>query len=341
MAHPESTTGGGEAGVALNTVDDAASAFSAFFDEKPNDEQPAPAEEAEVAAPEIEAEAGEPEAAVEASEEAPEPETPAIPAPVSWSAEAKAEFAKLPPEAQKIVAQRESEREKFVQAKATEAAEAKKAVSAYEQHVAALQQQYAQGLQQYLSSDEPQKPDPAWLDTSVYGEDGPRAFYQQQQAYEAAVAQRTQAQRELEALNSQRQRQEAESRAAYDAEQHRILAENLEGWNDPATRAELQKGITATAEALGYTPERLAEVDATDVLALNKVRVAMEKAEKYDDLQKQKMEAVRAAKGLPKVAKPGTPSPKGAAEDERYQAARQAMKQGDRNAAAAVFSRFI
>lgn len=48
-----------------------------------------------------------------------------IDAPASWSAEDKAIFSNLPPEAQKVIAQRESERERFLTQKSQEAAKFK------------------------------------------------------------------------------------------------------------------------------------------------------------------------------------------------------------------------
>jgi hypothetical protein len=71
-----------------------------------------------------EAEAEEPtEDDLEAEAEA--EELPPIDAPVSWDAEAKERFAKLPREDQEYLSKREGEREKFVQTKALEATRAR------------------------------------------------------------------------------------------------------------------------------------------------------------------------------------------------------------------------
>lgn len=64
-------------------------------------------------------------------------------APVSWSAEDKAEFDKLPPAAQKIIARRESERDKAFQQKANETAELKRRYDGIEQVLAPRRQEIA------------------------------------------------------------------------------------------------------------------------------------------------------------------------------------------------------
>lgn len=64
-------------------------------------------------------------------------------APVSWSAEDKAEFAKLTPAAQKIIAKRESERDRAFQQKADEAAQLKRRYDGIEQVLAPRRQEIA------------------------------------------------------------------------------------------------------------------------------------------------------------------------------------------------------
>lgn len=67
---------------------------------------------------------GEPEAEGEPVKEAKAPPEPAIEPPVSWKAEEKVLFSKLPPETQKVIAARESEREAFLTKNRQETAEA-------------------------------------------------------------------------------------------------------------------------------------------------------------------------------------------------------------------------
>ncbi len=81
-----------------------------------------------------------------------------IEAPVSWTAEAKEKFAKLPPDVQEYITQRESEREKLLTQKSTEFSEQQRKYDAVEQVLAPkrnlLAQQYgseAQALNQLLT----------------------------------------------------------------------------------------------------------------------------------------------------------------------------------------------
>lgn len=63
-----------------------------------------------------------------AGEQGKEPDKEPVPFPTSWGAEAKEAFSKLPRDVQEIVSKRESEREKYVSAKAEEAAQERKKV---------------------------------------------------------------------------------------------------------------------------------------------------------------------------------------------------------------------
>ena len=99
-----------------------------------------------------------------------------------------------------------------------------------------------------------------------------------------------------------------------------------------------EQELASIARELGYSDDLIASAGAHDILAMKKVAELKAKADRWDALQRKKMETVRAAKALPKVAKPGTAQPKGAAQNERYQADRQRMKAGDRDATLRIFS---
>jgi hypothetical protein len=119
------------------------------------------------------------------------------------------------------------------------------------------------------------------------------------------------------------------------------LADQLPDYLDPSNGPKLQQELGSIALELGYSAEQIAEARAPDILAMHKASQWKAKAAKYDTLMAKKMETVRAAKDLPKVAKPGVAQPKGAAANQRYQADRQAMKSGDAEAAKRVFSNFV
>jgi hypothetical protein len=254
-------------------------------------------EEAAEGAEETPAEAAEDEPDIE--EEA--DDLPPIEAPVSWDAEAKAKFAELPRDVQEYVAKREGERERFVQQKSQEAAKARQEVeqAAYQQ-LAEYDRNVAQQLQQYASQMLPQRPNPALLQTD------PMAFYAQQANYEQAAAQQRELQQQAEQYAQQARAREAQATQAYHAEQHRIIVENFPEYADPTTGPELQRKLSAVAKRIGYPDELINQARATDILAMRKVADAFDKADKYDALQKTKMEKVRAARGKPPVTtRPG------------------------------------
>jgi hypothetical protein len=62
-----------------------------------------------------------------------QPEAPKVKPPASWSKEAAEHFEKLPPELQEVISNRESEREKFANTKAQEAATARKEIEEFTQ----------------------------------------------------------------------------------------------------------------------------------------------------------------------------------------------------------------
>lgn len=236
----------------------------------------------------------------EAATEEEADDLPPIDAPVSWDAEAKEVFKTLPREAQEIVQKREADRERFVQQKSQEAKNARQEVeqAAYQQ-LADYEKQVSQHLQQYAQQIELPKPDASLLATD------PHTYAYQMRQYEDAQAQRHQAQ-----LQAQHFAQQAEQREAY-AEQvrlqqdHQIIVENFPEYADPTTHEKHRNELSAIARELGYPPELIGQARAADIIAMRKVAEYKADAEKYRALQKSKMEKVRSAKGLPKVATPG------------------------------------
>lgn len=240
------------------------------------------------------------EPASEEDEQEDEPAEPAIDPPASWKADAKELFAQLPPEMQKVVSEREAQREAFVQSKAQEAANTRQAVENEARAVIAQQsQRMAQELQQYASMVTPERPDPAMLQYD------PQGFYTAQSNYEAAIAQRTEAQRQAAIYEDQaRQQATAIEQAEMQAEVATLRSQFPE-WFAPETSANLQKDLTAIALELGYSETHVSQARAADILAMRKAATWKQGYEKWQAANKAKMEGVRAAKTLPKVAKPG------------------------------------
>lgn len=253
-----------------------------------------------------------------------EQEAPAIAPPVSWKAEHKEAFAALPTELQQVVADREAERERAFQAKSQEAANARQtawneARQVAEQQLAEVAAQLEQQVGRFIAAPLPSAPDPALID------DDPQEFLRQQARYDQAIAQRVEAQQQaayLRQVQEQQAQQALQQQAAVD---HRTLAERLPEWADDAKRPVIARAIATFANDHGFA-DRLESADATDVLFLHEAMGWKDKAAKWDAYQGSKMQAVRAAKELPRVARPNAAQPPGSAQAKGFHQQRDALR---------------
>jgi hypothetical protein len=265
----------------------------------------------------------------------PADELPAIKPPVSWTAEEQEEFKNLPPKLQEAVTRREAEREKFVQSKAQEAKQARAAV---EREAVTYVQQLQHGHIQALNSLQVQVP--ARPSYALQAED-PYAFAEQMDAHERAVTYNQYVAQQVQSARQQVEHVMGTARAIESQQTHELLQQHFPEYLDSTKGPDLRTKLGATATELGYTDEQLANVDGKDILAMRKANEWREDSIKYRKLMAQKMEQVRSAKDLPRVSRPGTSQGRGAAEGQRYQADRQAMRDGDKDAAARVFAKFL
>lgn len=325
MTQPEEAVGGAtndEPVVAAEpTLEDR---FAAFSEE--------PQEEPETAEEPVEGEtaAEEPETEAEA-----EDDLPPIKPPVSWTAEEQEEFKTLPRALQETLTRREAEREKFVQSKAQEAKQTRHIV---EQQAADWRTAKLEADARLLAEMLPQVPErPSY---QLQAED-PYSFAQQMDWYESAVAQRNAIAQRYEQIQAEIGQVQQTKLAQSQQLSHELLQENFPEFFDAAKGPELKNQLTATALALGYSQDQLNDVDGRDILAMRTATEWKTKADKYDALMAKQMEKVREAKTLPRVSRPGTAPAKGALANERYSADRQAMREGNKDAAARVFGRFI
>lgn len=325
MAHPNDS----EASTPANSAD-AVEDFADFLDQG---ELETPEEEEE----DEQSEEGEEALDEEALDESDEQEIPAIEPPVSWGTDAKELFAQLPPELQQQVSEREAQREKFVQAKAQEASDAKRSARIEaESTFADRQRQYANEVEYFASQLAPQRPDPAIL------QQDPMLFYQMQAQYEQGVAQQQQLQQR--AMQARQEAQQREEFAAYEQLQADmvVLAQQVPDWADEGKRASFLTEVTKIGVEMGYTPELLGQATAQDVLALKRAMEWKADAAKYRALQKTKMEKVRAAKTLPKVVKPGVAPTRGEVSANRSQRAWEGVKTArSKEAQADAFATFL
>lgn len=297
------------------------------------DEPEAADETAEGEAPD----ATEPEAEIALDDEPDDEadEEPPIAPPVSWTDEEKEEFKALPPEAQKVIARREAEREKFVQAKAQEASKTRAMVE--QQAMQQIQQQNATFVQQ-LQALLPQIPEEPSAHLLV---EDPTRYANEKDERNWALAQHDYIMQQVRVVAQQQGQLQQQQQARANALNEAMLKEQFPEFLDTEKGPDLKKSLRATGIALGYSDDQLALVDAQDILAMKAASEWKAKADKLDTLMAKQMEKVRAAKTLPKVSRPGVAVGKGVINQQRYEADRQAMRRGDSDAAARAIARFL
>lgn len=247
---------------------------------------------------------GEPVEGEEEGGEEDEPEAPTVDAPHSWSKEDKELFSGLPPEAQAVIARREKERDDFVNIKAHEAADTRRVVETEARDVIVkLYENHTQQLEAYASMFQPQQPDERLLYTGH--QDDVNRYHQQAAAYQRELGQQQELHHRIaQGQAAQRSAMEQSQQDAIKADAQR-LRDELPEWFSNETGPALQRELQAIGSELGYSPELMNEASSSDILALKKAMGWKQDAEKYRELQGKKMETVRAAKGLPKMAVPG------------------------------------
>lgn len=259
--------------------------------------------------PKVDANAADPDAEPQGGEgEEGEDDPKPIDAPLSWAKDAKEVFATLPPEAQKIISEREVAREAALQTKFREAASTRQQVETEARTaLQTIMQNHYQQLAQYQQQFEAPQPDLRLLNSDDPNE---RALYFQQEAqYRAASAQR-------EHITQQMREAEAHAQAIADQQQaaelqaeHQFLEEKLgTEWSDPSARAKLLGDLGPIAAELGYPQELIANARGVDILAMRQAATWKADAFKYRELMKRKMEPVRAAKSIPPASRPGSPA---------------------------------
>ncbi len=242
------------------------------------------------------------EDATEGEDQEGEEQAEPVKAPVSWSKEDAAVFAGLPPEAQAVIQRREAERDRFVQQKSVEATQTRdKVANEARDIIAKLHEENVRKLDLYARAIVPQRPDLRLLDSGT--PEGIALYHRQQAAYEGAHAQLQELQQQMaqseQAANAARE-QSQQAERQMDAQR---LREQLPEWFDDTSS--IQTELQSIGQELGYPDELMREASSTDILALKKAMDWKVKAEKYDAAMAKQMETVRAAKGLPKMAKPG------------------------------------
>lgn len=325
MAHLDDA----EAGGSFDSLDDAAAALSDQINEIDGTE---PEEEEQEESEDLnEADDGEEQDDGDADEEdEPEDKSPAIEPPVSLNAEAKAVFAQLPKEAQRVWAETETARNRQVQDATTRAAEAQRTAEAdAARQTVEAKQLFAQQVRLVADAYAPRQPNPA-----DYG-DNMQAFSRDNANWQFAAAQHQQLMQQVGAIESEATQATQQQQAQWAQTEARKLTQAIPEWADPDKRSQLLADLNGIGSELGYTPELMAQAGADDILALRTAKGWKDKAGKYDAIMARRMEGVRATK----TAKPGAAQPKGSARAQQRSNATTRLRQtGSLDDAAAAIS---
>lgn len=312
-------------------IDDDASALAAL-DTIFSDEAQEPVADEEPTGETDEGDEPETDEAEDGEDEADEPEAPAIEPPASLTAEEKAAWAQLPPEAQLMLKSVEARRTTETQRGLERAREAQRdAESAAAARVAEAQRLFAEQQAQLAQRYAPVKPNPAQFpDWHTYSA--------AQARYEAQVAQHESIVQQLTGLHEEasqeQQRLESESMRRMVAQ----VRDDVPEFADTAQFRELMDKLTPLAIELGYPEELLSDASPIDIRAIKRAAEWKADSDKYKALMARQMTKVRAGKS----AKPNAAQPLGSGKARASQTAIQRLKQtgSDADALAALDSIF-
>lgn len=217
--------------------------------------------------------------------------------------------------------------------KTQEVAEQRKAVEAERakiQEAAVLRDQYAQRLsiiEQMLHQPEP--------DLSQLKETDPIG-------YAVAVAEQTERQKQLAAVQQERARlaqqqqfEQQERLKTHLASEAAKLREAIPEWQDEVKGEVIKREIREYAKSVGFTDQELSQVyDSRAVTALYK-------AAQYDKLMKGKVDATKKVVQAPRMLRPGTSTPETRQSEESKKLKQQVRKSGKVRDAARLFESFL
>lgn len=299
-------------GVPVTDVDSAAAALNSRFtaEAEATNESEVESQEAQEGETELEIEDQDD---VESEQDA----DPAIAPPASLTAEEKARYAQLPPEAQQLLSEVETRRNAQVQTATTKAAEAQRnAESAAATAEANAKKVYAAQLMEFAKGIAPQAPDPVLATTD------PAQYIALKAQYDHAAAQFGEFVQQVQGLS-----QEADTQLdqAFVAQRDRELSSIPEVQNE-ATRTQFFEKAIEAAKSLELDLGMLNGATANEWKALNRIQAAFEKEAKYDAAMSKQMQRVRDAK-TGKVMKPTAAQPMGSGKQRAFAEATTRLKQ--------------
>ena len=186
-----------------------------------------------------------------------EDDGPAIDPPASWNAQDRAEFAKLPREAQAIVARREGERDRYIQQRTSQLAEENRA-SAQERLREATE--YAQNIQRLLFVASPEAQIYSQIDWQKLARENPDDYVRLTAERDALRGRIGTLQQELQRVEYATQAQQAEFQQRVKEEQLTLLRQRLPVLSDPEKGPRLARDMGSWLTEQGFTAEEIGSV---------------------------------------------------------------------------------
>jgi hypothetical protein len=173
----------------------------------------------------------------------------AIEPPVSWTAEAKEQFKLFPPEAQKVIAQRESEREALLATQSQKATDEARRLDTERQQIANDRAQQVLLLQGVLLQLNPELQRFQNVDWAKLAAEKPAEWAQQRQAYDDLQSRLNLAQHQIAHVQGQQAAEQEKQHKTYLAAEQQKLVARVPEFADPV------KAKAFVAEVTKYIPE--------------------------------------------------------------------------------------
>ncbi len=179
-------------------------------------------------------------------------------------------------------------RQKTFTQKTQQLAETRKEMEAERAKVAGEREQYQAGLHQYLSQPEPQPPSEELFETD------PLAYMKAKDDFRDAMAQRSQAQAELQRVEGERMREANLQRQEYLQRESEKLSGLIPEWRDETVALREKQAIKEYGLSIGYSGEEMDSIGDSRAVAL------MRKALLFDSMtQKGQAKLKQNPEGVP------------------------------------------
>lgn len=247
---------------------------------------------------------------------------PAIDPPASWSAKDRAEWSKLTPEAQAIVARREGERDRYIQQRTQQLSEENRA-SALERLKEA--QEYGQNIQRLLFVASPEAQAFAQIDWQKLAQESPNDYVRLTAERDALRGRIGTLQSELQRVEYMSQQQQAEFQARMKEEQLGLLKQALPVLADPERGPKLARDMGNWLQEQGFSAQEIGQVFDHRVL------LVVEKAMRADRAAAARKQVTADRRPAPQVQQPGTKQRTDRTAAQRRTAKMDALKKSGSN----------